>query len=280
MQPIKNAKDPNVTTRYKVISIGEIGSGKTSQFRTLPGKKFAYLFDPNAATALAGSDVDYVEFIADKDDIDLAVKLLKKEGERMIGDKPRKKIEAKTYVEWEDDFEERIDSGFFDEYDWIMFDSATTFGDIIMDRVLQIAGRLGKHPEQPDWTSQMTTMRNVFRQALSLDCSIYLTCHSEVVKDDVTGKLQYQIMMTGKNRIRIPLMFSDIFYLEGDDDKGKVRYTARTVQDRQHPISRVSPELRKKMDNVQDITIDWTKNEVGQGLGQFFVDKKADTKAK
>ena len=58
MQEVSNTKDPESGNR-KVMAIGPVGVGKTTQERTLPGKKFAYLFDPNARESLQGSDIDY-----------------------------------------------------------------------------------------------------------------------------------------------------------------------------------------------------------------------------
>src|SRR3989304_5664694 len=50
----------------KIFVLGSTGSGKTTQFLTLPGKKFMYLFDPNAILSIKGYDVDYEELLLDK----------------------------------------------------------------------------------------------------------------------------------------------------------------------------------------------------------------------
>ena len=73
-----NAKDAEVSPVESILAIGTTGVGKTTQFLTLPGKKFIYLFDPNALRSLAGHDVDYEEFRIDSMDLDLSVKSLKK----------------------------------------------------------------------------------------------------------------------------------------------------------------------------------------------------------
>ena len=268
MQEVSNTKDPESGNR-KVMAIGPVGVGKTTQERTLPGKKFAYLFDPNARESLQGSDIDYLEFVPDKEELDLSVKALKSG----IADRTSKRsvIEATTYRQWEKDFEERLDNDFFDGYDWLIFDSLTTFSEIIMDRVQFINKRLGKHPEQADYTAEMNTMRNVFRKATSLKCNLYVTAHTEISKDDVVGRTYAQLVVTGKNRIRIPMRFSQIYGLEvetGSGSKG-VKYTAHTVQDRMHPAVRTTV---RGLQPVEDITIDWEKEKLaGQGLGGFVM---------
>ena len=53
-----NAKDSHAKVAHKILILGKTGSGKTTQFLTLPGKKFIYLFDPNAILTLQdGSDL-------------------------------------------------------------------------------------------------------------------------------------------------------------------------------------------------------------------------------
>jgi len=42
----------------------------------------------------------------------------------------------------------------FDNVDWIGYDSATLFLEIIMDRILYLNKRPGKQPEQADWAAR------------------------------------------------------------------------------------------------------------------------------
>jgi GTPase SAR1 family protein len=43
-----NAKDAHATSTPKILLLGDTGAGKTTQVLTLPGRKFAYLFDPKS----------------------------------------------------------------------------------------------------------------------------------------------------------------------------------------------------------------------------------------
>ena len=64
-----NAKDAPLEV-FTICNVGGTGSGKTLGLLTLPGKKFDYIFDPNALKTLRGHDVDYETFIPEHLDLD------------------------------------------------------------------------------------------------------------------------------------------------------------------------------------------------------------------
>src|SRR5690606_35656817 len=101
-----NAKDARQTAARKFLLLGDTGGGKTTQILTSPGRKFAYLFDPNAILSLQGHDLEYEEFLPDR--LNLSVRSLSKDK----GDKTTS-FQNNLYVEWEKDFNERIKGGFF-----------------------------------------------------------------------------------------------------------------------------------------------------------------------
>jgi hypothetical protein len=254
-----NAKQAHETSTHKFLLLGDTGSGKTSQLLTFPGKKFAYLFDPNAILSLRGHDVDYEEFLPDR--LNLSVKSLAKD---KGGDKTTT-FRNELYVEWEKDFDKRVNEGFFKDYDIIAFDSATTFLDLIMDRVLTINGRAGQWPQQDDYGPQMLTFTNVCRTLMALNKTIIMTGHMETKQDELTKKIFRQPMFTGRLRTKIPLLFSDIFVCEVENDgSGKTSHKIQTVPDRITTCVRTSFRDLKPFENV---TVDWKKPAEGQGLG-------------
>ena len=257
-----NAKDAQVGKQHLFLILGTTGSGKTTQFLTLPGRKFMYLFDPNALNSIAGQDVDYEQFLPDR--LNIAVSSLKKG----VGDKPQRPVSNQAYVQWERDFEKRLADGFFNDYDCIALDSCTTLLDMIMDRVLTINGRPGQWPNQDDYGPQMNTFTNIMRTVTSLGKTVYVTGHIEPRKDEVTGRLFNTPLLTGRLKSKLPLLFSDIFIAEASSDReGRVKYTMQTVPDRMNPLARCSlPGLAP----WQDVTLDMNKPLVGQGLGAFL----------
>lgn len=256
-----NARDAHATSTHKVILLGDTGSGKTSQFLTLPGKKFIYLFDANAILSLRGFDLDYEEFLPDN--LNLSVKSLTKgKGDATTN------YASTMFVEWEKDFKNKVESGFFDQYDWVGFDSATTFLDLIMDRVLTINGRAGNWPQQDDYGPQMQVFTNVCRTLVSLGKNIFMTGHLETKKDELVGRIFRQPMMTGRLRTKIPLLFSDIFVCEVENDgRGRISHKLMTAPDRLTTTVRTA---LKNIEPFEDVTIDWKKPVIGQGLAALL----------
>ena len=255
-----NALNAHSIVSHRFLVLGDTGSGKTTQFLTLPGKKFAYLFDSNALLSLRGYDVDYEEFLPDR--LSLTASSLKKENK---GSATFVKG-SDLYVEWEKDFNQRLESDFFDDYDWIAMDSATTFLDLIMDRVLTINGRFGQWPSQDDYGPQMTAFINVCRSLTAMGKGIYMTGHLDVKQDATTQKIQRRPMMTGRLTAKVPLLFSDVLVCEAEPDpkSSSVNYRVQTVPDRMTPNVRTSI---KGLEPFEDVTVDWSHDPVGQGLG-------------
>lgn len=253
-----NALKAHETAKKKFFILGDTGSGKTTQFLTLPGRKFAYLFDPNAILSLQGHDVEYEEFLPDR--LNLSVKSLAK-GK---GDSNTAFLND-MYVQWEKDFQTRVNDDYFDDFDAIMFDSATTFLDLIMDRVLTINGRSGQWPQQDDYGPQMLIFTNVIRTLTSLDKVIYVTGHMETKQDQITQRIIRTPMMTGRLKTKIPLLFSDIYICEVENDgRGTINHKIQTTPDRMTTAVRSSV---KGLQPFEDVTLDFSKPLEGQGLG-------------
>ena len=123
--------------------MGSTGSGKTAQIATLPGKTFAYLFDRAPCQPSEDLTLRYEQFSPTK------VKLVAQALAKGKGDQPQSRIEdaSEVYRLWEKDFEDRVASKYWDTIDNIAFDSFTTFGDIVMDRILHLNGRSGHFPQ-------------------------------------------------------------------------------------------------------------------------------------
>ena len=261
-----NAKDAREKTANKFLLLGDTGSGKTTQFLTLPGRKFAYLFDSNAILSLQGHDLEYEEYLPDR--LNLSVKSLSKD---KVSDKTTNHQNI-LYQTWEKDFDDRIKGGFFDNIDAILFDSATTMLDLIMDRVLTINGRAGTWPQQDDYGPQMITFQNICRQLTALGKVVVMTGHVEMKQDELTKRIYRYPMLTGKLKTKVPLLFSDIFLCEANNDgKGNIKHTIQTVPDRIFTSIR---RTIKGLNPSEDVTIDWKKSPEGQGIGGLMMRDK------
>lgn len=261
-----NALQAHATSKHKFFLLGDTGSGKTTQLLTLPGKTFAYLFDPNAILSLKGHDIDYEEFLPDRQNLSVRSLSKDKGGDRTTS------FKSDLYQDWEKDFNQKLDSGFFDPFDNIGMDSATTLLDLIMDRMLTINGRAGQWPQQDDYGPQMVTFTNICRTMMSLNKTIFFTGHMETKQDEITKRIFRQPMLTGRLRTKIPLLFSDIFICEAENDgRGTVKYKMQTVPDRITTCVRTS---FKKLTPFEDVTVDWKKGPRQFGLGKFLQEER------
>ena len=257
-----NALDAHNTAQHRILCLGDTGSGKTSQILTLPGRKFAYLFDSNALLSLRGFDIDYEEVLPSTVSA-AASSLAKGKGDR------RSTVSSDVFQVFEQTFDKRLQDGFFDQYDWICLDSSTTLLDLVMDRILSINGRFGQWPNQDDYGPQMIAFTNICRTLTGLGKGVFMTGHLEIKQDQVTQKLSNRPMMTGRLVAKIPLLFSDVFYCDSSlDDKGAVGYRIQTVPSGLNRTIRCSI---KGLETYEDVTIDFAKDPVGQGLGGILL---------
>ena len=254
-----NALTAKQDTAHRFLILGDTGSGKTTQFLTLPGRKFAYLFDSNALLSLRGYDIEYEEFLPDRLNLNVSSLSKDKGGDKVTAHK------NDMFLEWQKDFEDKLASNFFDDFDVIGMDSATTLLDLVMDRILTINGRAGQWPQQDDYGPQMTTFTNICRTLTSMGKTIYMTGHMEVKQAEGSSKMLRQPMMTGRLRTKIPLLFSDILVAEVQNDgKGKMSHTLQTVPDRVTTTIRTSI---KGLEPFEDVSLDFSKPLEEQGLG-------------
>lgn len=268
-----NAKDVSTgDSPRRWLLMGKFGAGKTTQILTLPGKKFLYIFDANSLSAIEGYDVDYEMFLPDQ----LSMKAVTLGGKTSATGTTRATA-PKAYVDWEKDFELRLRENFFEPYSVVGWDSWTTFADIIMDHILDLNGRRGQFPHQDDWGPQMVVLNNVFRTAAGMGKSIFCTAHEELVKDEVSGKVQNQILITGKLRQRLPILFSEIYHCtcELDRSSKEPKYLVQTRPNGENPNCRTS---FKGVDSFVDVTISDFKHPEAYGLGALLKQAKGGSK--
>ncbi|PWT71753.1 MAG: hypothetical protein C5B59_17390 [Bacteroidetes bacterium] len=269
---VPNARDvKNLQDHLTVLLIGPPGAGKTTQYHTLGGRGFIYIFDPNALASLAGLDVDYEIFSSDLLDINVHPLASKtRDGKQEIKpDKVVKTPEPLAYTQWEEHYERGVKDGLFKDYDWIGFDSFTTFSDAVMDRVMWLNGRFGKQPEQDDWSTQRQTILSVARSITANNKLWVATAHEELVQDKVSGRTTYQPVLTGKLKIRIPLLFSCIYRCGSDEDG----FYFNTVSDKMHPYIRSSIKgLERDIDVSIPVKNKEFVNPQEHGLGKILRD--------
>jgi hypothetical protein len=269
MRDMPNAKDAGLSTVERILLAGKTGTGKTKQVWTLPGRKFAYIFDPNSMSTLRGCDVDYQEFYPDFLEMDATLKGFNKDpktNKQFLGDRPKKKLEPHVYMKWVDDINEKVEKGFFKDYNWLILDSLTFLSKSVMDRQLFINNRYGDIEELGDYRVVGSKMADVFGSISALPISLYCTSHFTTFQDEKTKKIETQLMLPGKARNILPLMFTNVWLAQtSEDPKGGVRYEIRT-----RPDPRGLQDVRSSIPNlatVEDVTIKGLGDPTSEGIG-------------
>lgn len=248
-----NATDVLKSTVQSILALGDIGSGKTCQFLTLPGRKFMYCFGPNGLPTLAGFDVDYEEFLSSALSMDVR-SLSKGKGDKTLSQQP-----ARTFLDFTADFNEKRKSGFFDMFDWIGIDEFTMLSDLVMDRTLEINGRAGEWPQMDDYAPQMNTLKRTLRTFRSLGKNLYVTAHWDSRIDPTTKRaLPDEMMATGRLRKTLPAMFSQIVSFEVSSGLSRETGKESTTYRVQTKPTRTRPAIRntlRKCEQYEDVTI-------------------------
>lgn len=256
----------NTHDRLRFLLYGNIGSGKTTLLRTIPGKKFIYMFDNAGRRSLTKDDNIWIEeFLPDS----LPINVASIKG----ASSSTSAVNYEIYKLWEADFNRRIQEDWFKKegFSAICFDSLTTFGDIILDQILALSGRLGKSPEISDYGMQANAISRVVRLATAQDCIVAFTGHEKSAQDKLLRTIATQILVPGQLVQKLPILFSDIYHCKVDRQGSQVKYVIETVPCELFPTARCSMQLAPEV----DVTI---KSELGgdvtkQGLGKILREK-------
>lgn len=265
-----NAKDAAATPYHKILALGRPGSGKTSNVWTLPGKKFAYIFDPNSLLSLSGLDVDYEEFLPEVADLDITLKGFNKGSK---SDTPRGKKEPTLFLNWGEDFDKRISEDFFakNEYKWLVIDSLTLLANSIMDRQMFLNGRYGGIEDRADYRVVGNKIASIFRAICAVPINLYCTGHISSFQDEKTQRIEYQINLPGSARTALPLLFSNIWEMRQTTEQGGgysiyTKAEARGFQDIRTSLQGLKP--------VEDGTIKDFNNPTIYGVGRLLKEGK------
>jgi hypothetical protein len=208
----KSFEEDKTTETFNAIIMGDIGSGKTHLLRTARRPIFIDSFDPGGTKTLR-DDPGYMKaggILVDS---------------RFEREDPKKPSVMKL---WDKEFNRRRQEGFFNNIGTYVIDSATTWADAVMNFVLQSNNRAGGTPQQMDWMIQMNIIRDAMKVMCSLPCDCILTAHIDFDKDEATGRMMGGLMMTGKLKKKIPLLFDEIYLATAKDSAKGTVYSLQT----------------------------------------------------
>jgi GTPase SAR1 family protein len=263
----------------KILLFGTSGAGKTTLYRTIPGRKFVYMFDPAGLNSIMPEDdIFYEKFLVE--DMSLAISTLKgvKDSKAFNAD------EMDVYTKWENDFQTRCDKNFWSDpeveidgckggFDVIIFDSLTTLSDLVFDRILQINMRAGKTPEISDYGILAGTLARIVRKSTATGKTIVWTAHEQANQDKLMRTISMDIMVTGQLKSKLPLLFSDIYHCTAnmDEKTQKPAFKICTTPEDLYKISRASTAMRDAgLGLYQDVTLQKGRKADEQGLAPFI----------
>jgi hypothetical protein len=199
------AGDP-LQKRFSALITGETNAGKTYLLRTARRPIHIDSFDPGGTKCIrdliASGDV-----IADT---------------RYENDDP---FDPKAFADWMKATDVRFQIGYFKQFGTYCLDSATTFGEAVMNYGLGAKDRAGETPQmRHDYMPQKTYITNYIRKLMSLPCDFILTGHLKEIRkvlsvDAKSGvvreEVKYRFYTVGQAVVTIPLLFDEIYVITG-----------------------------------------------------------------
>jgi hypothetical protein len=193
--------------RFSALVTGESGSGKTFLVSTARFPIHIDSFDAGGSKSVR-KWIDSGDIIADT------------QWER------EDPYDPKVFGEWMKTVDIRIQTGYFEMFGTYVIDSASAFGDAVMNYQLGKVSHAGEAPKwNRDYTPQKTLMINYLKKMMNLPCDFILTGHlrqmEEVLGQTKDGndikKIYYRFFTTGQAMVTIPMQFDELYVLIGSE---------------------------------------------------------------
>ena len=249
------AGDP-LQKRFSALVTGETNAGKTFLLRTARKPIHVDSFDPGGTKCLKDL-IDSGDVIADT---------------QWEADDP---FNPDVFDKWKRAIDLRFEIDYFSHFGTYCIDSATTFGDVIMNSVLGNRNRAGEAPRRnQDYMPQKVDMSNYIKKLMRIPCDFIMTGHLREIKkllhiDTKTGiakeEVKYRFYTTGQAVVTIPLVFDEIYVKVGKEGRdGPKRemlldslgtYVARSRLKQDGKLNAVEPPDIKAL--LRKIGLDW-----------------------
>ncbi len=157
----------------------------------------------------------------------------------------------------------RLQTGYFDMFGTYCIDSASTWGDAIMNYQLNAQSRAGEAPKfTRDYTPQKILMINYIKKLMTIPCDFILTGHlreaEEIVGQTKDGsplkKTKYRFNTTGQAVITIPLQFDEIYVIVGKSGPSGVKRELLIDAQGQY-IARSRLKANNKLNSIEEPNI-------------------------
>lgn len=220
-------------TYHRVVLAGDTGTGKTAQFETFPGRRYAHIFDPAAHATVRLAEGEYENFFPAADDLSLYPQTAIKGSKRLSDGGIANPKGPQVYLQWATRFNELLKAGFFNDVDSFMLDSATLLGMHLMERQRWLGDKQGREDERQDHRMAGETMINALWAVFNLPCHVLVTMHTKPVETKIgevkTGATHNRLTVPGGAQLCLPRFTSALWYTQVVEDRAKgPRYQALT----------------------------------------------------
>lgn len=157
------------------------------------------------------------------------------------------RFEDEGFQLWDQVFEQRVKSGYFNHIGTYVLDSFTTFSDAVMAVVLsglvrkadrggdkkatKIDTELLRIPQENDYPLQMNILMNALNSEqgiLRLPCDVIVIGHLEDKKNKQGAVIARGLYCTGKLMTRIPRLFQEIYVCETEETSRGINWIVKT----------------------------------------------------
>jgi hypothetical protein len=196
-------KEDASTAHFNCLVIGDMGTGKTSFACTGRKPILIHSFDPGGPKSVSHL-IEKGEVIADA---------------RFAKDSPDN---PKSFQEWVAEMKRLEQAGIFKNIGTYVLDSVTTWSDALIGNILKKEGR--KAMQIQDWGTLLTEVQVHMKALLSLPCDCVVTAHLDYLKDDTTGKISANMLIGGQSKVKMPLLFDEVYVTDTQETSKGVEY--------------------------------------------------------
>jgi hypothetical protein len=195
----------NTRTGYhSFLVMGGSGTGKTTLLETCPRPIHVDSFDPKGTLSIS-KGIKEGWIIAD------------------TSFEQEDPTHPTVFALWDAAYERRKKEGYFEYFGTYAVDGLSRLNDAIMNYILYGApkGRKADRkdlktdflliPQENDWPLQMAIVNNICSDILTLPCNVVMIGHVEDKKDKKGNLIGRGLFTTGRNMIRIPRLFEEIY---------------------------------------------------------------------
>lgn len=208
----KRYEDDARSDSTNFLLMGEHGSGKTFSLRTARKPVYIHQFDPGGSKSL--------DDLVDKGSVIVDARFSYE-----TNSKP------KVFELWDAEFSQMRRDKIFNDIGTYVIDSATTWGEAVLNAVLKKQNRAGQVPQIQDYMVQMMTMKDYIKVCCGLQCDFVLTAHLEYIKDEERGKIIAVPLVTGKFSEYLPLLFDEVYVAQASAGASGTKYKWLTQND-------------------------------------------------